>query len=306
MLAAAKLSTLFTLLATCAVSSVALAQADAESFYQKIDTLQASRASSIERMETLSAMFKGAPYVDGNLGEGSMGKYDRDPLYRFDVFDCTTYVETVLAGAQSNSGSDFASNMQKIRYQDGQVSFVTRNHFASADWLPNNQWLLTDITAEVGQEQTLTATTLIDKPAWYQMMSDSRLQGLPKDADRVTLLQTLHKEGERFKAQTVATPYVPLSAVYQGDSINQALLDRIPNGSIISMVRPDYDVKKWIGTNLNITHQSIALRKDGKLFLRHASQLKKEVTDEDFIEYFGKYNASSSLKGFNVQQPNFK
>ena len=84
-----------------------------------------------------------------------------------------------------------------------------------------------------------------------------------------------------------------------------SLLDRIPNGSIISMVRPNYEVKKWIGTNLNITHQSIALRKDGKLYLRHASQLKKEVIDESFTEYFAKYTANSTLKGFNVQQPIF-
>ena len=294
---------LFSILMPC---SIYLAQATtAEQYYALIDNQVAASASTEQRIVQLSASLLGAPYVDGNLGEGEFGQYDRDPLYRFDVFDCTTYVEAVLAGALSTSSHDFADNINKIRYQDGLVSFVTRNHFASADWLPNNQGLLQDITTQVGQAETLIATTVIDKPAWYQAMKEDRLQSLPDSVNKQERLDALHHEGQAFQAQSVSTAYVPLTAVFQGDQINQALLDRIPNGSIISMVRPDYDVKKWIGTNLNITHQSIAVRKDGQLFLRHASQLKKEVTDEDFIEYFAKYRDHATLKGFNVQQAHF-
>lgn len=294
---------LFSIAVPC---SIHLAQATtAEQYYALIDNQAAESVSTEQRIVQLSASLLGAPYVDGNLGEGEFGQYDRDPLYRFDVFDCTTYVETVLAGAISASVSDFAYNMQKIRYQDGQVSFVTRNHFASADWIPNNQWLLKDITADVGQDQTSYAITQINKPAWYAAMKEDRLQNLPDSVNKQERLEKLRHEGQAFQAQTVHTAYVPLTALFRGDHINQALLDRIPNGSIISMVRPDYDVTQWIGTNLNITHQSIALRKDGQLFLRHASQLKKEVTDEDFVAYFEKYRSSATLKGFNVQQPNF-
>src|SRR5690606_32543867 len=50
-----------------------------------------------ERVDKLSSIFLGSDYVGDPLGEGESGVYDRDPLYRFDAFDCTTYVETVLA-----------------------------------------------------------------------------------------------------------------------------------------------------------------------------------------------------------------
>ncbi|WP_067094403.1 N-acetylmuramoyl-L-alanine amidase-like domain-containing protein [Marinomonas atlantica] len=338
--------------ATIIFTSIALhvshsyAQAD---FLGLIDSMHNTKMSTASRMEVISASLMNKPYVDGNLGEGKIGRYDQDPLFRFDVFDCTTYVETVLAGALSSHSRDFPQHMQKIRYQQGIVSFVTRNHFTSTDWIPNNQWLLTDITATVGQGFELSAETIIDKKAWYRAMSEDRLQGLSATVNKQRLLDDLHRESQPFSPESVKTPYIPLTALFvaqrattagiaqrkqaalsiQSDSLldekgrqkawhqlaiksyiedaylNQALLNRIPSGSIISMVRPNYDVKQWIGTNLNVTHQSIAIRKNGQLYLRHASQLRRKVVDERFTDYFSKYLINSSLKGFNIQRPTF-
>lgn len=318
-------------------------------FLRLIDDMSNANLDTSSRIEALSSSLIGIPYADGNLGEGEQGRYDKDPLFRLDVFDCTTYVETVLAGALSERATDFPQHMQQIRYHNGDISFVTRNHFISADWIPNNQWLLKDITATVGQGYELLARTVIDKKAWYQAMTDSRIQGQIDAADKPALLNQLHKEGQRFAPEPVQTPYIPLSALFvmhssssesiakrqqaalailsdpsldengrnkawhqlaiqyrlEDSHINQALLDRIPSGSVISMIRPDYDVKRWIGTNLNVTHQSIAIRKNDRLYLRHASQLKKAVVDEEFTTYFSKYLLNSSLKGFNIQQPTF-
>lgn len=280
-------------------------------FLTLVDSLNASSQDTLSKIEMLSASLLGVQYVDGGLGEGENGKYDKDPLSRFDEFDCTTYVETILAGAMSHSASEFLPNLTKIRYHNGQISFVTRNHFPSADWLLNNHWFLKDVTSEVAGKETLIAKTTIDKKAWYQSMTMDRIQSVSaSDKEKATLLASLREEGKAFKPEPVSTPYVPLSAVFIEHAsgnlvINQTLLDRIPSGSIISMVRPDYNVKKWIGTNMNVTHQSIAIRKKGTLFLRHASQLKKEVTDEDFVEYFSRYIKSPSLKGFNVQAVRF-
>ncbi len=316
------LSSICKLPMTLVLTSIALhaAQSHAQpEFLTLIDSIANTKMTTANRMEVLSASLMNRTYVDGNLGEGEKGRYDQDPLFRFDVFDCTTYVETVLAGALSSHAQDFPRHMQKIRYQQGIVSFVTRNHFTSADWIPNNQWLLEDITATVGQGFERFAETVIDKKAWYQAMSEDRLQGLSATVNKQTLLDDLHQEGLPFSPEPVKTPYIPLTALfivqpasadttqsYEEDTdINQALLDRIPSGSIISMVRPNYDVKQWIGTNLNVTHQSIAIRKDGQLYLRHASQLQRKVVDERFTDYFSKYLINSSLKGFNIQQPTF-
>jgi hypothetical protein len=67
------------------------------------------------------------------------------------------------------------------------------------------------------------------------------------------------------------------------------------------MVRPDWPLKQWIGTNMNVSHQGIVIRKDGVLYLRHASLTYKKVIDESFVDYFSQYSPESSLKGFNVQ-----
>ena len=73
--------------------------------------------------------FLGVPYMNSPLGEGVMP--DSDPLIRFDAFDCTTFVETVLAGGDVNK-------LNKIRYKNGNVGFLNRNHFIESDWLINN------------------------------------------------------------------------------------------------------------------------------------------------------------------------
>lgn len=319
---------------------------NAATFYKVMGKYN-NEVGTSSKIEALSASLLGADYADGRLGEGHQGKYDKDPLSRFDVFDCTTYIETIFAGALSTSESEFMRHLQALRYQDSKISFTTRNHFPSSDWLPNNQDKLMDITAQVAAHDLKIATTDIDKKSWYQSMTNSRIQSIQLNADKKeALLLQLQQEGDQFVTQTVNTPYIDLTSVFvrgavsddvkveresqrntiinntrfndeeretklqalelsiqiEDSSINQSLLDRIPSGSLISMVRPDYDIKEWIGTNMNITHQSIAIRKNSILYLRHASETKETVVDEDFVRYFSQYLVSPTLKGFNVQK----
>lgn len=306
-------ASLFTLLLSGCATQMPTHTSDYQArFFTLIDTLNKTPQTRLTKVEILSASLLSSPYLDGGLGEGQQGHFDQDPLMRFDAFDCTTYVETVLAGAMSPSATDFLPNLNHLRYHDGEISFITRNHFPSVDWLPNNQGVLKDITSRVAQSQTQIANTTIDKRAWYQAMTESRIHLLSDNAmQKATRLKALKKAGQRFVPEPVGTPYVPLTALFHSNAseqtfkVNKALLKRIPSGSVISMVRPDYNVKKWIGTNMNITHQSIAIRKHGTLYLRHASLVKNEVVDENFVEYFAKYRTSPTLKGFNVQALNF-
>lgn len=317
-----------------------------ERFFSLIEDFDKTPTTSLNKIDQLTESLMGIPYVDGNLGEGAEGQYDQDPLMRFDAFDCTTYVETIIAGTQAHDTASFLEHLKQIRYQDGNVSFVTRNHFPSVDWIPNNQHILQEITADVGGKQTLYAHTTIDKRAWYQAMTMDRIQTPgASTAEKSDALLRLKQEGAQFEPEAVNTPYIPLSAIFvphtppndqvltyqavsqtikqdetltpeareaalqklalrnrlENSHINQALLDRIPSGSVISIVRPDYDVKQWIGTNMNITHQAIALRRDGILYLRHASQLQREVIEQPFVEYFSHYVLSPTVKGFNIQ-----
>ncbi len=90
------------------------------------------------RLRILSSMLLGAPYKYGPLGEGPKGKYDRDPIFRLDRFDCVTFIETVIALALSKSLPQAVRELQKIRYRGGKISYQTRNHFTVGQWLPVN------------------------------------------------------------------------------------------------------------------------------------------------------------------------
>jgi hypothetical protein len=271
-------------------------------FYQAIN--ESSTQSNAEKMDALSHTLLGSAYVGGSVGEGEQGKYDKDPLTRFDVFDCTTYVETVLAGAMSSTSDAFEANLMRLRYKDAQVSFVTRNHFPSLDWFHNNQAILQDITPNVANGGARVASTIIDKAAWYKRISSEVIHCDAESSRECRgLLNQLHGEGKGFVAESAYIPYVPLTELFLDSDghVNQVLLDRIPSGSVISMVRPDWSLKQYIGTNMNVSHQGLAIRKNGTLFLRHASLTHKKVVDENFTEYFSHYPETSSLKGFNVQ-----
>jgi D-alanyl-D-alanine carboxypeptidase/D-alanyl-D-alanine-endopeptidase (penicillin-binding protein 4) len=63
---------------------------------------------------------------------------DTAPLYNLRSFDCVTYIEHVVALAQSRQWQDFLPALLALRYNHGAVGYRFRNHFFVADWLTNN------------------------------------------------------------------------------------------------------------------------------------------------------------------------
>jgi hypothetical protein len=108
-----------------------------------------------------------AVYAADPLGEGPGAAPDADPLCDFARVDCVTYVEQVLALAQSKSQADFAEMLKRLRYKDGLVDFRARNHYFVSDWLPANAWCVRDVTAEVGGETVKTMTKTIARKAFF-------------------------------------------------------------------------------------------------------------------------------------------
>ena len=76
---------------------------------------------------TIGEKYLGTQYIRDPLGEQKLP--DTDPLVRFDAFDCTTFVETVLADGD-------VEKLNKIRYKDGEVDFLNRNHFIEYNPIP--------------------------------------------------------------------------------------------------------------------------------------------------------------------------
>ena len=269
---------------------------------QIIDLLRKNRHLAPQKKAGLfSKAFLGIKTGNGPLGEGPSGKFDKDPLYRFDLFDCTTYVETVLALSVSNNFHEFKSNINEIRYEEGRISYLDRNHFISLDWIPNNtlNGILVDITRDLFEEKTETASAQIDKRSWYNKKGLADIQGhkgLSK-LDKNELLLDLKRLGNHIRLERATIPYISLKNLFK----NPTLLKRIPENSIISVVRPNWDLKNIIGTHLNVSHQGLAIRKSGKLYYRHAtSGDDRRVSDMLFSKYFKRYLDSPTIKGINI------
>ena len=76
--------------------------------------------------------------------------------------------EHVLALSISDSWDNFFNNLQNIRYRDGIIGMRTRNHYTMADWLPENRWLLDDVSRIVGGKYTKSVTRTISHKNFFK------------------------------------------------------------------------------------------------------------------------------------------
>lgn len=251
------------------------------------------REGVVQRIEFYAKYFlkRKSPYLVNPLGEGPAGEFEKGPLYRFDGFDCTTFVETVLALAKTQSVDEFKVMMNRIRYKDGRVSYESRNHFPSIDWIPNNirAGFVKDITAEVGGVNVKVAQTWIEKDMWLQMKGDA-----------------YQKLSRQFKKELGEISYVA-----KEDLLAQpTLLERIPSGSIFHVVRPNWDLRNAIGTQLDVSHEGFLIRENGVLYMIHASNGVRDGSDdyrgvkrEPLLAYIERVmKGSSSMAGLNILQ----
>ena len=185
--------------------------------------------------------YLGATYLDNPLGEELPP--DTDPLIRTDAFDCTTFVETALADGD-------VEKLTKIRYKDGKVGFVNRNHFIETDWLINNSDIVADVTTEYGDVATRTVT--IDKQNW---------------------MHHVYNIDAEFEPQTVLLKYIPYDNLRQID-VSEPL--------IVLFIAGNFEKRDIIGTDLAVRHMGFLL--PGGV-LRHASSQHGRVLDVDFYEY---------------------
>lgn len=309
--------------------------------------LQAEKSTAIDaRMDHFSEKFLGAPFDDYPLGEGDHGEYDKEPLFRFDRFDCMTFIETVIALAVSKSEPQFEKNLRHIRYQGGRVSFVSRNHFPCVDWIPHNtqNGVLRDVTEQVaGTIPIKWAMTNVDKKNWYAQLPAEELR-LPNatEEERKKLLVKLHGEGNHMKIERGRLPYLPIEALVipaslskqeqekraeeekvlgeefggQKEKLHDALVDerskhvihesevdekilaRIPNGTILNIIRPNWIVG---GTPMSVSHQGLVFQGKDGAYLRHVSRSGgRRVKNVRLGTYLKLCLLSPSIHGINL------
>ncbi len=209
----------------------------------------------VDRFVEASRLLLGIPYANGPLGEGDVGGPDPDPRVDLTRADCVTYLEESLALALSarRNERDFLRILDAIRYQGGEVGFVTRNHFTMRDWVPANAWLLDDVTATVGE---------------------GHIETVRKTIDRATFLRDQGAEPREGLDAPGTIEFVMIPTAKAG-----ACADRLRTGDLVLWV-----AKK---DGLDIAHTALLVRdpKSGALLQRHASSRAGKVTDEPFSAY---------------------
>lgn len=275
--------------------------------YHTLDTMP--NTSMAERIDWISNRFKGTVYLLGALGEGPKAEYDQFPRYRVDGFDCDTFVNTVLSLALARSLDSFQQCLRYNRYKNGDISYLSRNHFTSIDWNINNQLrgVLQDITITIKDKQNHSvaqySNTIINKPGWYayKTIDTIRLQKADKAVQEQRLAE-LKNKANQLKPSLIKLPYIPLTALFsENNKANMDLFLQIPNGAIIEIVRPNWELRKKIGTNLDISHLGFAIWINGQLYFREASSQYGKVVDVPLIDYLNEARKSPTIKGINIQ-----
>ena len=208
-----------------------------------------------KRIEFYSELAKGTPKVLFCLGEGPDGKYDKDPLIDFARADCMTFVEQTLALAISKTYKETFDNLQKIRYKDGIIDFKKRNHFTIADWLPNNEWLLEDITEEIGGRFCKEMTKTIDRRKDFVRMGCTDTVDVPPP-------------------ETLMVKYIPKNKLLKIEK-------NLRGGEIVSLIQNKPGI---FSLHMGI----IAKDRNNKTVFRNSSTPAKKVVDEpyrDLVDY---------------------
>ena len=273
------------------------------------DMPQENRTTS-NRLYYFSQHYLNAPYILFPLGEGHPSEYDEMPRIRLDGFDCQTYVDTVLALTLADNSTHFKQCLDKLRYREGVVSFITRNHFTSLDWNRNNQLngYLEDITPSIVDEKKRAVAqytaTEIDKASWYQKLPLARIRVFsltPKQ--QATRLENLHAAGQHFKPEHTTLPYIPINQlITPKGQLNSTISKQIPSGAIIEIVRPNWHLKDIIGTDLDISHVGFVFWKNHTLYFRQASSSAHKVIDIPLLNYLNEALKNPTIGGINIQK----
>lgn len=223
------------------------------------------------RLELLTRPLLGTPYGLSPLGEGE--GIDADPRLRWDLFDCLTFVETAIALAASPRPEALERVLDDVRYAALPATFVNRNHFVEAQWLPNNllKGYVRDVTSQVGGDRVRQATKQFSPARWA---ARKQLGDMPLQSDEVP-------RGE------FSLPLVPLE-------VARERVRQIPSGTLLFVVRKDFYTQPT-----RVTHVGLVLGEGDRKVLRHASGKPfLRVVDEPLVSFLAR---NARYKGWPVE-----
>lgn len=162
--------------------------------------------------------------------------------------DCFTFLDYIESMRLSSSFQEFKENLKRVRYREGEVSFKNRNHFFT-DWSEFNSDFIDDVTEQIGGRGVIHVKKILNEKEDGSLF----LQGI--------------QPRERF------IHYIPVNA------LDDLIINTLRTGDYIGI----YSTEK----GLDVSHVGIFIQERDKIYLRHASSLKKyrKVIDQDFKDY---------------------
>ncbi|MBL9195329.1 MAG: DUF1460 domain-containing protein [Opitutaceae bacterium] len=233
--------------------------------------LQATEPDLRKRILHLARKNIGQPYDLYLLGEMPFETYDPQPLYCLTKSDCLVFSEHVYAMALSSDWTGFMRLLQRIRYRDGEIGVVTRNHYTESDWNPSNRWLVRDITAEIAGDKSVRFEEKIDRSRF--LLNRYKL--------KVDVPVVHHRD--------LYLPYAEVARaaghLRDGDFINV----------VRGVVKPGAPINDTFGGNAWIGHVGlVAHGPDGTLHMIHSAE--PAVREETLAEFIARSTADLAEK----------
>lgn len=217
------------------------------------------------RVVAASERFVGVPYEFDPLGEGPGLPPDEDPRLRFDLMDCQTFLETVLALARAQSGGEVLKLLDDIRYQ-GSPAYARRNHFFEGQWVPTNakKGYVRDATFAIAGKDAIAHVKVITRERW----------------DKRTVGEKISLPEDRIPVGRFPMSYLPLGRLV-------ARAADLPSGTIFAVVRGDKPL-----TPTMVSHLGFVVQKAEGTFLRHAGREFFDGVADEPVAHFAQRNAS--------------
>lgn len=239
----------------------------------RIDSMLRENASGdatiTDRIAYYSRLFLGMPYSWTATGDGEWALLENQPLYNLDSTNCMVYCEHVLALSISDSWDNFFNNLQQIRYQNGIMGMRTRNHYTMADWLPENRWLLSNVSNKVGGQYTRTLTRTISHRTFFRDKGIRDLRYIKPD-------------------RTLKVDYIPLKDL-------EAVENRFQNGDILALLFANKE-------DIFSAHMLIMIKNERGMFIREASNSRWTTFETPWETWLKKTAGSSRYAGLAVMR----
>jgi hypothetical protein len=224
---------------------------DISIFEQKLDVAAAKQSLPAQTL-AVALSFLGTPYVHGTLDHGT----DEQLVVNLRELDCWTFIENsvaiaLAARASAPSFDTLEHQVQRLRYWGGGIKgYASRIHYFTG-WLLQAEKLgyLEDITRGLGGvPYRKKVGYMTARPNKYPPLQNSETWRSLKAAE------------DRLNSHTWF--FIPQNRIARMEHLLQ-------DGDIVALTSGKRD--------LDIAHQGFAVKKNGRVYLLHASSLGKRV-----------------------------